>query len=335
MEIPADLRYEEIVRTLNLKRAERLRFLGLLASSAIFANEKNPAGWGISFRPTNSRALVRLNVGRCRALDVWPDGRVGLEVDGRAITNQDQRALKALGAEVHEQDLSVKELLYVRLALSKFRAASQRLEPAHRAFIERALDARRGRSLWWKSHSPELVWYVREVTRAELPQPSYVHTRLSEVGSSPEAVVIDSRIEKHRTESSIAGPRDEYVFLRREGRLLKEYATYINSRGARVAPKRFRIKGEKGDIRCDFYNESREQLVEAKGSNLRGAIRMAIGELADYRRHFRSGVKCAVLLPERPSSDIEALLSSQNVSVIWREGRGGFKDNVGGRFCQA
>jgi hypothetical protein len=241
-----------------------------------------------------------------------------------------------LGAKFQKETFTLKGQLYARLALSKLKVASKRLEPAHRTFIEKALDARHGRSLWWGSHSPELVRYIREITGAKLPQPSYHHASLViDPASSREEAVIDSQIEKHRTESAIVGRREEYVFFRREGGLLQEYAKYVESRGAMVYEKRFPIKGEKAPIRCDLYNESRGQLIEAKGSTLRGAVRMAIGELADYRRFLRNGVKCAVLLPERPSSDIEALLSSQDVSVVWREGRNAFKDNAGGRFCQA
>jgi hypothetical protein len=58
---------------------------------------------------------------------------------------------------------------------------------------------------------------------------------------------------------------------------------------------------------------------------------MALGQLADYSRFLVSDVERAVLLPEKPRRDLEVLLSSQNVSCVWPQGRG-FTDNADGKF---
>ncbi len=57
-------------------------------------------------------------------------------------------------------------------------------------------------------------------------------------------------------------------------------------------------------------------LVEAKGSIDRNSIRMAIGQLLDYRRFIdEAAVKCAVLLPELPRQDLLQLLAYAGVLV--------------------
>jgi hypothetical protein len=66
--------------------------------------------------------------------------------------------------------------------------------------------------------------------------------------------------------------------------------------------------------------------VEAKGSVERGAIRMALGQLLDYRR-FVPHARCAVLLPEQPRADLVALIRSAGVGLYWLDGKG-FREDM-------
>jgi hypothetical protein len=66
-----------------------------------------------------------------------------------------------------------------------------------------------------------------------------------------------------------------------------------------------------------LYVESTNLLVEVKGSVERGAIRMAVGQLRDYRR-FVEAAGCAILLPERPRQDLVALIQSAGVGLHWQ-----------------
>src|SRR5205807_461536 len=90
--------------------------------------------------------------------------------------------------------------------------------------------------------------------------------------------------------------------------------------------------GEAKPIFCDLFDATTGALIEAKGSVERGAVRMAIGQLADYSR-FVDGrtVKRTVLLPESPRSDLLSLLSSQQIAVIWPVGDT-FVDTSGGEL---
>ena len=60
-------------------------------------------------------------------------------------------------------------------------------------------------------------------------------------------------------------------------------------------------------------------LLEAKGNLDRDSFRLALGQLADYRR-FLDQHECAILLPAKPSRDLLDLARSQGVAVIWPAG---------------
>ena len=87
--------------------------------------------------------------------------------------------------------------------------------------------------------------------------------------------------------------------------------------------------GEAKPLFCDLRDSSANTLVEAKGSVSREAIRMAIGQLADYRRFTGTDARLGVLVPEAPRQDLLALLASQGIAAIWPVG-GGFEDSADG-----
>jgi hypothetical protein len=77
-----------------------------------------------------------------------------------------------------------------------------------------------------------------------------------------------------------------------------------------------------GSLYVDLFNEITNELIEAKASCRRQDIRMAIGQMADYRRFLDPPPSCKVLLPEPPASDLLELLSSQEISVMVPDGDG-------------
>jgi hypothetical protein len=118
---------------------------------------------------------------------------------------------------------------------------------------------------------------------------------------------------------------------KREQKLVIQYKEAMQEKGITVERTRFRPNGEARPLFTDLVDEARSNLIEAKGSVTREAIRMAIGQLADYGR-FHTDFKRGVLLPERPRKDLEELLESQGIAVIWRNEDGEFKDNLRGSF---
>lgn len=116
---------------------------------------------------------------------------------------------------------------------------------------------------------------------------------------------------------------------RSEHRLVLDFKAHLEANDLVVKSARIAIPGE-GTFENDIWVPERKHLIEAKSSALRESIRMAIGQIADYRRTVEPDAT-AVLVRHRPSRDLEALLESQDIGVIWRDGDG-FADNRGGAF---
>lgn len=128
-------------------------------------------------------------------------------------------------------------------------------------------------------------------------------------------------VEESHTERSLVDPsREPYEAERRESALVQRFKAYMQSQ--RHTVERFRITpaGEAKPIFTDVYVKDLKLLVEAKGSIDRNSIRMAIGQLLDYRRFIEeAAVQCAVLVPEVPRQDLLQLLAYAGVFIYFPE----------------
>lgn len=111
---------------------------------------------------------------------------------------------------------------------------------------------------------------------------------------------------------------------RREHRLVLEYQRYLAAQGHLVTVHEYAWTAEVLRLRCDLFDETTSVLIEAKGTVTRESVRMAIGQLMDYRRFEPDGVGLVVLLPWTPSADLIALIHSVGATPVWRIGTGGF-----------
>jgi len=139
-------------------------------------------------------------------------------------------------------------------------------------------------------------------------------------------------IEQGEVEGYDVKTRDDVKRAERRERLLVDaYASYMRARGDSIVRQKMKIEDDDSYIVNDAFNESRRQLIEAKADVSRASVRMAIGQLADYRRFVDEDVSLAVLLGSRPCSDLHELLHTQRIAVIWREDDR-FADDAGGKF---
>jgi len=139
-------------------------------------------------------------------------------------------------------------------------------------------------------------------------------------------------IEQQQTERAFVSPhREPYEIERREQRLVLELETYLRQRNHEVTRKRIVPPGEARPLFTDLYDATTGALVEAKGTVERNSIRMAIGQLADYKRFVEDGHPryLAVLVPSQPRPDLCELLDSQGIELI-HPSDGGFVDSTGG-----
>lgn len=136
-------------------------------------------------------------------------------------------------------------------------------------------------------------------------------------------VVFDVPVEAHRTRtyevSGTAGRKASRV----EAALMKRYQELRASEGHGVTGKGILLPGEAKPLRIDLYDVDRAELIEAKGSTEREYVRLALGQVLDYARYVEhEGL--AVLLPERPKTDLIDLLSRHGIKCIYEAAEGGF-----------
>jgi hypothetical protein len=121
--------------------------------------------------------------------------------------------------------------------------------------------------------------------------------------------------------------------LHRENKLVKAFRRALRSKGRETTKLRYVVGSD--CLYCDVYEAKKKHLIEAKGSISREDVRMAIGQLFDYDRLTKAAQlgdsKLAILIPERPNHDIEELLDSLHIALIWKQGQA-FKDNRGSSF---
>ena len=117
----------------------------------------------------------------------------------------------------------------------------------------------------------------------------------------------------------VEGDREPYEAERREQRLVLWHADRLERQGHDVCRLQLLPDGEAAPMFCDLYDKTERTLYEAKGTTTRIAMRMAIGQLADYAR-FVEAMRRIVLMPERPRPDLVKLAESQGIEVMHPDG---------------
>lgn len=175
-----------------------------------------------------------------------------------------------------------------------------------------------------------LVFRLRPIN-IEPPEP---HSKLDKVLVGPKRV--DVPIEQQETEKAYVNPsREPYEAERREQKLVIALEKHLVELGHTVNRQRLLPPGEARPIITDLFDATTGTLYEAKGTVERNAVRMAIGQLLDYRRLFNPGEiqHVAALFPSEPRKDLCSLLSEQEIVVV-HQTDGGFEDSTGGALVR-
>lgn len=109
---------------------------------------------------------------------------------------------------------------------------------------------------------------------------------------------------------------------RREALLLESFKAYLKAHGHTLKRHQIKIKGKTYTLQTDLYDITDHVLYEAKGNTSREAVRMAVGQLRDYRRHVEpTDPRLAVLLPNEPSDDdLKDFLEADGIALVYRDG---------------
>ena len=131
-------------------------------------------------------------------------------------------------------------------------------------------------------------------------------------------------VEEHITElASFSQDATDRAARRIESALVQQFARYLRQKGHQ--PSRVDITIDRELVRADLYDRTEGVLYEAKASPDRRKIRMAIGQLLDYRRFVTPQPQLRVLVPEPPSHDLRRLLAAVGIGAVWPE-REGWQD---------
>lgn len=163
-----------------------------------------------------------------------------------------------------------------------------------------------------------IVFRLRRLT-GDSPLPA---AKVDQFSDEPVKVV---PIEQHLTERMVIEPnREPYEAERREQPLVLDLMVHLRGQGHQVDRLQLRPKGEPAPLFCDLFDSTTNTVVEAKGSVSRAAIRMAVGQLADYSRLIDPPPGRMILVPEEPRADLLDLAASAGINVTWPDGDGGF-----------
>ncbi|MFI1017452.1 hypothetical protein [Streptomyces sp. NPDC020965] len=99
--------------------------------------------------------------------------------------------------------------------------------------------------------------------------------------------------------------------------------------GHRTGAYQIKVKGLTSTFRTDLYDATAHVLYEAKGSNSREDVRMALGQILDYSRYVNmpeheGEPRRVILLPAAPAPDMYTLLDRYDVGVVYRSDDGRF-----------
>jgi hypothetical protein len=135
--------------------------------------------------------------------------------------------------------------------------------------------------------------------------------------SAPGAKAVPA--EQHGTDKTTAniagGP---VAIVRREGQLTTAFKALLEEAGHDFHRHQITVAGEPGSLMTDLYDGTDNVLYEAKGKSRRNDVRMAVGQLRDYRRHLNAppGLRLAVLLPGDPGADLRDFLAAEKISLV-------------------
>ena len=137
---------------------------------------------------------------------------------------------------------------------------------------------------------------------------------------------------RHAEPIQYSVPAHDIEVTQQEERLVRAYRDRLERQGHTVTRGRYQPDDSDSRLESDLVDLTDGVLYEAKGDVHRASVRMAIGQLLDYRRFEDPPPRrLAVLLPEKPGEDLIDLILKVPASVVWQtdDGFEGLPDQVG------
>ncbi|MDV6281491.1 hypothetical protein [Rhodococcus jostii] len=132
-------------------------------------------------------------------------------------------------------------------------------------------------------------------------------------------------LERHRVTAYNVASFTSVQAVKIEAELVDRFAAHLKALGRTVQGYRIQPEGGMLPLFVDIHDATTNHLYEAKASASREAVRMALGQLLDYRRGFDERPDISVLLPERPTEDLLKLLAENSVGCTYETASGAFE----------
>jgi hypothetical protein len=153
-------------------------------------------------------------------------------------------------------------------------------------------------------------------------------------GSAAASTATDRPVEDAGTSTYETAGAEGGTRTRSEHDLVRRYADWLSASGVTAVSRLYRVPGLARPFLCDVFLPEKNALIEAKSTDRREAIRMAIGQLLDYQYLEGTQRKLAVLLPYPPAAEARNLLDSLGIGAIWPFSEG-FRDSADGAFTKS
>lgn len=128
--------------------------------------------------------------------------------------------------------------------------------------------------------------------------------------------------EQHVETFSVTSTGKQSTAHRSEQTLVHAFRDHQESQGHTIERHKYGPSGSPSALYCDLVDLTAGVLYEAKSDVKRTSVRMAIGQLLDYRRFEPGDMQLAILLPRKPTQDIIDLILSVPATVVWRTAEG-------------
>lgn len=163
------------------------------------------------------------------------------------------------------------------------------------------------------------VLVFRLLPTADVPSQLVDAAGRSQLPSEPFAVEVPTEINSAEFFET-AGTAGQ-IAVRRESDLV---TSFISSQPDREFSRwAINLPAERTRLLTDVYDERDHVLYEAKAIAGRSELRMAVGQLYDYRRHIDvADLRCSVLLPARPTADLRDLLVDVGLGLVFKDQEG-------------
>ncbi|MBN1921825.1 MAG: hypothetical protein JW892_11305 [Anaerolineae bacterium] len=145
----------------------RRRCLNLMVDYVLAAHELSPATWEI----TLFRDRVRLNIGTIQTFVISSAG-IYTVLDADSLSAEEKQALVGQGNSPQQLYASVPATYDIQFPAAALGNIEALLRKAYKPLVARAFEGAK-RTMYYKSHSPSVVAYLREFLGREIPDPDY------------------------------------------------------------------------------------------------------------------------------------------------------------------